>query len=285
MSTTLTKTERTQKHVAPNKLAITKQAFNNNTAGKRVFRTFRKSIALIALVVLWELGGRSFLGLTTPKASEVLQTGWALLQSGEIWPHVWASSQRVGIGLGIGISIGLAFGILAGLSRIAEDVLNPPLQVMRMLPTLSLVPIFIIWFGVGEEFKIALIAISPIFVIYLNTFAGIRSVDGKLIEVAGSIGLSKRALLSKIILPGALPQIFIGLRQALGIGWMALVVAELQTTSQGLGFIMNDAKEYLRTDLIFVVLVIYALLGLVTDSLVRLLEHRFLAWRNSFKGN
>src|SRR5690606_34032152 len=112
---------------------------------------------------------------------------------------VWASSQRVGVGLGIGISIGFIFGILAGLSRIAEDVLNPPLQVMRMLPTLALVPIFIIWFGVGEEFKIALIAISPIFVIYLNTFAGIRSVDGKLVEVAGSIGLSKRALLSKII--------------------------------------------------------------------------------------
>ena len=153
-----------------------------------------------------------------------------------------------------------------------------------MMPAVALVPVFIIWFGIDDVFKIALIIVAPIFPMYVNVFAGIRSVDQKLIEAAESLNLNRFELMRFILLPGALPQAFVGLRQALGIGWLVLVVAEMQTTPVGLGYLMNDAKEYLRTDQIFLVLVIYAILGLLTDLAVRLLEKRFLSWRNGFAG-
>ncbi|RMI34891.1 ABC transporter permease [Nocardia stercoris] len=251
---------------------------------RRITRFARRSSGLVIVLVIWQLGARGWLGTTTPAPSEVLSAGWELIVSGELWRHLAASTRRVGVGLGIGIAIGLLLGAAAGLFRAAEDLVNGPLQALRMLPTLALVPVFIIWFGIGDTFKIALIVVAPIFPIYLNVLAGIRGVDRRLVEAAESLGLSRFQLTTRVVLPGALPQILVGLRQALGIGWLTLVVAEMQTTPVGLGFLMNDAKEYLRTDQIFLVLVIYAVLGLLTDLFVRLLEHRFLAWRNGFEG-
>ncbi|MGW5379639.1 ABC transporter permease [Nocardia sp. NPDC003999] len=244
----------------------------------------RASSGLILAVIVWQLGARSWLGTTTPAPTEVLEAGWELIRSGELWQHLAASGRRVAVGLAIGIGIGLVCGVAAGLFRVAEDLVNGPLQALRMLPTLALVPVFIIWFGIGDSFKIALIIVAPIFPIYLNVLAGIRGVDRRLVEAAESLGLNRFELTTKIILPGALPQILVGLRQALGVGWLTLVVAEMQTTPVGLGFLMNDAKEFLRTDQIFLVLVIYAVLGLLTDLFVRVLEHRFLAWRTGYEG-
>ncbi|WP_040778616.1 ABC transporter permease [Nocardia pneumoniae] len=251
---------------------------------RRALGLVRASSGLVLALVIWQLGARSWLGTTTPAPTEVLEAGWELIRSGELWQHLAASARRVAVGLAIGIGLGLFFGVAAGLFRIAEDLVNGPLQALRMLPTLALVPVFIIWFGIGDSFKIALIIVAPIFPIYVNVLAGIRGVDRRLVEAGESLGLNRFELTTKIILPGALPQIFVGLRQALGIGWLTLVVAEMQTTPVGLGFLMNDAKEFLRTDQIFLVLVIYAILGLLTDVFVRVLEHRFLAWRTGFEG-
>ncbi len=247
-------------------------------------RTLRQSIGLILVVVIWQLGARGWLGATTPAPTEVVEAGWELVSTGELWTHLAASGRRVAIGLAIGIAIGAVLGAAAGLFKVAEDLVNAPVQVLRMMPAVALVPVFIIWFGIGDSFKIALIIVAPIFPIYLNFLAGIRGVDQKLIEAAESLELTRVELVRYVVLPGALPQIFVGLRQALGIGWLVLVVAEMQTTPVGLGFLMNDAKEYLRTDQIFLVLVIYAVLGLLTDIGVRILERRFLSWRNGFEG-
>ncbi|WP_439029852.1 ABC transporter permease [Gordonia terrae] len=247
-------------------------------------RTLRQSIGLVLVVAIWQLGARGWLGATTPAPTEVVSAGWELIRTGEIWTHLAASGRRVAIGLAVGIAIGAILGAAAGLFKVAEDLVNAPVQVLRMMPAVALVPVFIIWFGIGDSFKIALIIVAPIFPIYLNFLAGIRGVDQKLIEAAESLELTRFELVRYVVLPGALPQIFVGLRQALGIGWLVLVVAEMQTTPVGLGFLMNDAKEYLRTDQIFLVLVIYAILGLITDVAVRMLERRFLSWRNGFEG-
>jgi sulfonate transport system permease protein len=142
----------------------------------------------------------------------------------------------------------------------------------------------ILWFGIGEQPKIVLIAIGTAFPVYLNTFAAIRSVDAGLVEAAGTLGLRRPGLIRHVILPGALPGFLIGLRYSLGTAWLVLVVSEQINAGQGLGFLMNEAREYFQTDVLVVVLVIYGLLGLISDFLVRLLERTCLSWRRSFSG-
>ncbi|GGN75074.1 ABC transporter permease [Actinoplanes lobatus] len=245
----------------------------------------RRLTGLIVVLALWQIGSTSgWLGSTTPTPAEVFAAAKELIGSGELAHHLGVSLTRVAKGLAIGLSAGLLLGLAAGLLRLAEDVVDAPIQALRMLPHLALVPIFIIWFGIGESAKVALIAIGPIFPLYLNVLHGIRGVDERLVESARSCGVGRFGLIRRVILPGALPQILVGLRQALGIGWLSLVVAEQTATTSGVGFLMNDAREFLRTDVIFVVLVLYALLGLATDQFVRLIERRALAWRRGFAG-
>ncbi|MCA2213156.1 ABC transporter permease [Jidongwangia harbinensis] len=245
----------------------------------------RRLTGLVAVFLLWQVGASAgWLGSTTPSPAEVVNAAGELIGSGELQHHLGVSLARVAKGLAIGLAVGLVLGLAAGLLRLAEDVIDAPIQSLRMLPHLALVPVFIIWFGIGETSKIALIAIGPIFPLYLNVLHGIRGVDERLVESARSCGVTRLGLILRVILPGALPQILVGLRQALGIGWLSLVVAEQTATTAGVGFLMNDAREFLRTDVIFVVLVIYALLGLFTDLFVRLIERRALAWRRGFTG-
>jgi sulfonate transport system permease protein len=245
----------------------------------------RRLVGLVAVVVLWQAGATAgWLGSTTPAPVEVIRAAGELASSGELAHHLGVSLTRVAKGLAIGLTVGLLLGLAAGLLRLAEDLVDAPIQALRMLPHLALVPIFIIWFGIGESAKIALIAIGPIFPLYLNVLHGIRGVDERIVESARSCGVGRLGLIRRVILPGALPQILVGLRQALGIGWLTLVVAEQTATTSGIGFLMNDAREFLRTDVIFVVLVLYALLGLTTDLFVRFVERRALAWRRGFAG-
>jgi sulfonate transport system permease protein len=256
--------------------------------GRRLVRRLtpaRRATGLVAVLVLWQVGATAgWLGTTTPTPTDVLNAAKELVASGELAHHLGVSLSRVAKGLSIGLTAGLLLGLAAGLLRLAEDLVDAPIQSLRMLPHLALVPIFIIWFGIGETSKIALIAIGPIFPLYLNVLHGIRGVDERLVESARSCGVGRLGLILRVILPGALPQILVGLRQALGLGWLSLVVAEQTATTAGVGFLMNDAREFLRTDVIFVVLVIYALLGLATDLFVRLIERRALAWRRGFAG-
>jgi sulfonate transport system permease protein len=240
----------------------------------------RRFAGLAVLLVAWQVcAAQGMLGAATPPPSQVLATGVELIRSGELPVHLLASLERVAKGLALGLSAGLVLGLAAGLFRLAEDVIDAPLQALRMLPHLALVPVFIIWFGIGETAKVALITIGPIFPLYINVFHGIRGVDERLVEAARTCGVTGPALVRKVILPGALPQILVGLRQSLGIGWLSLVVAEMTATTSGIGFLVTDAKEFLRTDVVFVVLVVYALLGLATDLLVRAIERKALAWR------
>ena len=165
------------------------------------------------------------------------------------------------------------------LSRAGEDAVDAPLQMVRTLPHLALVPLFILWFGIGETPKIALVALGSLFPIYLNLVAAIRGVDPKLIEAGRTLGLSRVEMIRHVILPGALPGFLVGLRYAVGVAWLSLVVGEQINADSGIGYMMMDARDFLRTDIILVGLVTYALLGLLGDQGVRLIERRALAWR------
>lgn len=247
----------------------------------------RRFLSPLVLVLLWQAA--SSLGLISPRTlaspATVILSGWELLLSGELPHHLMVSLTRVVSGLAIGLTLGTGFALVAGLSRLGEEVVDAPLQMLRTLPFLALVPLFILWFGIGETPKIALVALGTTFPIYLTLFAGIRGVDPKLVEAGRMFGLDRRGLVRHVILPGALPSALVGLRYALGTAWLSLVIAEQINATSGIGFLINDARDFLRTDIIVVGLVVYALLGLGADALVRALERRALAWRpNLLKG-
>jgi sulfonate transport system permease protein len=246
----------------------------------------RRVLGPLAILVAWQLA--SSLGLVSTRVLAapltVLETGWDLVKTGELQQHLWVSLGRVARGLGIGVGAGLLLALLAGLFRLGEDLLDPPLQMLRTLPILALVPLFILWFGIGETPKVALVALGTLFPIYLNTYAAIRGIDNKLVEVASTLELNRLGLIWHVILPGALPGALVGLRYSMGIAWLVLVISEQINATAGIGYLMTNAREFLRTDIIVVGLVVYSFLGLLTDLLVRGLEGRVLAWRLAFKG-
>jgi sulfonate transport system permease protein len=219
-----------------------------------------------------------------PSPVMVAEAFWQLLVTGQLVGNLWVSLVRVTLGLGIGVVLGTVFGLFAGLSRFGETTIDSTLQMVRTLPHLALIPLFILWFGIGETPKIALIALGAVFPIYLNLFAGIRAVDRKIIEAASTLDLTRAEIIWNVILPGALPSFLVGLRYAVGIAWLTLVVAEQVNANSGIGYLVMNARDFLETDVIFVGLIIYAILGLTTDQLVRAIERRALAWRPSFVG-
>ena len=236
--------------------------------------------------MIWQLVSSS--GLISeqklPPPTSVWRTALTLITTsspayGTLQGAMVVSLQRVAIGFAVGGLIGLLVGLIAGLSRLGEYSVDPPMQMLRTVPIFGLIPVFIVWFGIGQLPKVLLIALGASIPLYLNTFAGIRSVDGKLAEAGQSLGLSKTEMIRHILLPGALPQILVGLRQSLGIAWLALVVAEQINANAGLGFIINQGQAFLNNSVIFVALLVYCVLGLLTDALVRLLERRALVWR------
>jgi sulfonate transport system permease protein len=251
---------------------------------RRVNGFLRRAYVPIVIVLLWQAG--SALGLysvqTVPPPTVVAQAAWQLACSGQLAINIWVSLERVAFGLSIGVAIGTLFALIAGLSRLGEDAIDSTVQMVRTLPHLALIPLMIMWFGIGETPKITLIALGSMFPIYLNLFAGIRGADRKLREAAGTLGLSQFETILHVVLPAALPGFLVGLRQAFGISWITLVVAEQINASAGIGYLVMNARDFLRTDIIFVGLTIYALLGLLTDSSVRFLEHHFLAWRPAY---
>jgi sulfonate transport system permease protein len=246
---------------------------------------------IIPLVVLggWQLASSAHLisEAKLPSPTEVWSTAVSLATSaspayGSLGGNMLASLERVAVGFGFGAAVAIVLAVTAGLSRLGENALDPLMQMLRTLPLFGLIPVFIVWFGIGQLPKILLIALGVAIPLYLNVFAGIRNVDAKLAELGQALHLRRRELITHIVLPGALPQALVGLRQSLGVGWLALVVAEQFNTNAGLGFMISQATQFSRNDVIFVALLVYCILGLLTDALVRLFERRALSWRRTF---
>jgi sulfonate transport system permease protein len=221
---------------------------------------------------------------TLAPPADVAATAWRLTASGQLPADLLVSLQRVLIGGAAGVSMGLALAVLAGLFRWGDGLVDSTMQMFRTVPVLALVPLMILWLGIGETPKLALIAIGTTFPVYINTYAAIRGVDVRLVEAARSCGLSRPELVRHVILPGALPGFLVGLRYSLGVGWLVLIVSEQINATSGLGYLMNQAREFFQTDVIVVGLVTYALLGLLSDALVRGLERSLLSWRREFAG-
>jgi sulfonate transport system permease protein len=218
---------------------------------------------------------------TMPTPLAVVQSFWSLIITGQLWPNLLISLQRVVLGLSFGVATGTILGLTASLSRAGEDAIDSSVQMARTLPHLALIPLMILWFGIGETPKIIMIALGSVFPIYLNLFSAVRGADRKLLESASILGLSHAETIWHVILPAALPGFLVGLRQALGISWISLVVAEQINASSGIGYLVMNARDFLRTDIIFDGLIVYALLGLATDQAVRALERHLLVWRPS----
>ncbi|MBB4919665.1 ABC transporter permease [Streptosporangium saharense] len=260
------------------------QAVRARPRVSRSFTAWQRLLSPLAVVAVWQAAGSAGLLPERLLASpaRIVSTAADLVGTGVLPEAIAVSLQRAALGFLLGALAGIGLALVAGLSRAGENALDPLLQMLRALPLFGLIPLFILWFGIGEVPKIGLVALGVLFPLYLNTFSGIRGVDGGLAELARVLRLSRTALVAHIVLPGALPQVLVGLRQSLGVAWLALIVAEQINADAGLGYMINDAREFLRTDVIVVGLIVYAILGLLTDALVRLLERRALAWRQSF---
>lgn len=214
-----------------------------------------------------------------PGPVTVLQAGVRLAQDGQLWPSAWASISRIVAGTAIGLVVGVALGLAAGFWRLAEMTVDRPLQMLRAIPFNALTPLLIIAFGIGETMKVLLIVIGVVIPIYLNTYAGVRSVDPKLLEVATIYRVPRPVVLTRLLFLGAMPSILTGLRFALAIAWIALVTSETVNAHSGIGYLLTMAQQFVRTDQMVFCIVVYALLGLATDWLVRALERRVLRWR------
>jgi sulfonate transport system permease protein len=235
----------------------------------------------LVVVAIWELASAT--GWLSPKflaaPSTALVTGYEMIADGVLQGHFLASAQRAYLGLGIGVAIGLILALVAGLTRAGEASVDGVVQIKRAVPTLALIPLAILWLGIGETMKIAIISTSVFVPIYINTHAALRSIDLRYVELARTVGLTRSEFIRKVALPGALPGFFTGLRLAVTTCWTALVVLEQINTSQGIGYLMSRARDYGQTDVIVVGLVIYAVLGLGSDVAVRLWERSALSYR------
>lgn len=220
-------------------------------------------------------------GHLLPAPTDILRT-LADIGPQRLAEHVLASSARVAAGFAIGAALAIAIGAAVGLSRRWEALLDPSFQALRAIPSLAWVPLLLLWLGIDEAPKITLIAIGSFFPVYMGVASGFRDVDRKLVEVAQMYGLSSLALVRRVLLPAALPAILTGLRNGLSLAWMFMVAAELIAASRGLGFLLTDGRETSRADIVLAAILLLALLGKLTDTLMQRLERRLLAWRDTF---
>ncbi|MFJ8504399.1 ABC transporter permease [Streptomyces avermitilis] len=257
-----------------------------STRRTRVPRWLRRTSGPVLLLLLWQLLSSTGVLTSDVLASpgRIAQVARDLVADGSLPNAMGVSLQRVAVGLLFGAVIGTGLALVSGLFRVGEDLVDASVQMLRTVPFVGLIPLFIIWFGIGEAPKIAIVTLGVSFPLYLNVYAGIRGVDSQLIEAGESLGLSRWGLVRHVVLPGALPGAMTGLRYSLGIAWLALVFAEQINADAGIGFLMVQARDFLRTDVIVVCLIVYAFLGLLADFVVRSLERLLLQWRPTFTG-
>jgi sulfonate transport system permease protein len=240
----------------------------------------------IAILVIWQILADT--GLLSPTAAPaptvIASTGWHLWQQGVLGPDLEISLlHRAAVGFALGLGVGVVTGVLGGLLRRGEYLLNGVVQIFNTIPILAILPVMIVWFGIGEKPKILIIAFGAFVPIYLNLFAAIRGVDQRLVEMARTTGAGRWRLITKVMFPGALPGFLVGLRFALAYSILGLVAAETVNANSGIGFLITNGQTYLQPDQVWVGLVIYAILGLLADQLVRLLQRVLLRWRPSYE--
>lgn len=239
----------------------------------------------VLAVALWQLGcDQGWIAKRVlPSPVSVLRAGVGLASSGELGRNVAISCRRALLGSMIGGALGFGLGVFNGLSRNAERLLDTSVQMLRNVPHLAIIPLVILWFGIDEAAKLFLVAVGVFFPIYLNTHYGVRQIDPGLLEMARIYRLRGWELFRRVVLPGSLPSVLLGVRYALGIMWLTLIVAETISASSGIGYMTMNAREFLQTDVVLLGVLMYALLGKFADASARALERRCLAWHPNFQ--
>jgi sulfonate transport system permease protein len=247
---------------------------------RRPFR-YRLAIGPVLLVALWSLASAT--GWLDPKVLSapwtVVATARDLIASGRLGEDLRMSGQRAILGFVLGLTAGTLLALVAGLTRTGEALIDGTVQVKRAIPTVALIPMLILWFGIGEPMKVITIGLTVFFPVYLHTHAALRSIDVRYVELARTVGLSRWQFIRRVALPGSLPGFLLGVRLAVTSAWLALVVVEQVNATSGIGYMIFLARSYGQTEIIVVGLVIYGLLGLASDTLVRVVERRLLSWR------
>jgi sulfonate transport system permease protein len=268
--------------VAQNKHLVIRETTKQSKLAKSALRG---SVLPVVVLIAWQALGS--IGILPAQLFSspllIVMTFIDLVQSGEMGMHLQISLTRAFLGFALGGFLGLLLGIIVGMQKKSEEYLNPSIQMLRTVPLLAITPLFIMWFGFGELSKVLLIALGAFFPLYLQTFLGLRNVDKKLYDVALILEFSRREQITKLMIPAALPNILLGIRLALSAAWMCLVVAELLGADRGVGFMIQDARSFMQTDVVFVGIIIFALAGKISDSFVRFLENHLLKWQDSFK--
>ncbi|WP_138754229.1 aliphatic sulfonate ABC transporter permease SsuC [Paenibacillus sinopodophylli] len=242
------------------------------------------AIVPILILIIWQLLGELgwISSRTLPTPLKVAEAGVELTKSGQLFQYMGSSMSRAFIGFAIGGGIGFLLGLLNGVSQTANRLLDSTIQMVRNVPHLALIPLVILWFGIGETAKIFLVVLGVFFPIYLNTVHGIRSIDPGLVEMAKVYGLRGYALYRDVILPGALSSILVGVRYALGFMWLTLIVAETISANSGIGYMAMNAREFMRLDVVVLAIILYAVLGKLSDTAAKLLEQWLLKWHPSY---
>ncbi|MCA6585138.1 MAG: ABC transporter permease [Pseudanabaena sp. M051S1SP1A06QC] len=245
---------------------------------------FKGVIVPVILLIVWEIASKSrwVAPNLLPAPSTVLATINDLAKSGDLWKHIGITAYRVAIGFVIGVAIATVLGAITGYSKILHDLVDPLLQSLRSIPSLAWVPLFLLWMGIQETPRIALIAVGVFFPVYLSLMSGIRSVDRKLVEVGKIYRLSAFQLIKRVFLPATIPDYIVGLRSGLGLGWMFVVAAELTGASQGLGYLLVDGQTTGRPELTIASILLFAILGKLTDGAIALSSKKLLHWRDAY---
>lgn len=241
----------------------------------------------VLLIIAWQiLTSAGIIGENVlPKPTKVLSTFTRLVMSGELGKHIWISAKRAFAGFLVGGGIGLILGLTNGVFPIARKLLDSTIQMVRNIPHLALIPLVILWFGIGEEAKLVLVALGVFFPLYINSYHGIRSIEPGLVEMGRVYNMKGLSLFRDIVLPGALPSILVGVRYSLGIMWLTLIVAETVAADSGIGYMAMNAREFMQMDVIVLSILIYAILGKLSDSVAKVLEKRLLQWNPNYSKN
>ncbi|PZO38018.1 MAG: ABC transporter permease [Pseudanabaena frigida] len=248
---------------------------------------FKGLIVPVILLIIWEIASKSgwIAPNLLPAPSTVLSTIGDLAKAGDLWKHIGITLYRVFLGFAIGVGVATIFGAITGYSRLIHDLIDPLLQSLRSIPSLAWVPLFLLWMGIQETPKIALIAVGVFFPVYLSLMSGIQSVDRKLVEVGKIYRLNGLQLIQRVFLPATIPCYVVGLRSGLGLGWMFVVAAELMGASQGLGFLLVDGQTTGRPELTLASILLFAVLGKLTDGAISFLSKRFLHWQDVYSSH